>query len=161
METNTDNHLHMAGKSREAHFCFMIAPVARCLSMMLECNYLLREDKQLMECHQQKLHLQHTMIAAYQAGHCWAQATTASIELPSPNEWGLNKNTDGGGMGSSLDNSTRGYTSLQRTDTMWLQERQQRTLQSDRKLLSSALHFNLLQSVVNYVVTDFNSCNAN
>ena len=69
------------------------------------------------------------MIAAYQAGHCWAQATTASIELPSPNEWGLNKNTDGGGMGSSLDNSTRGYTSLQRTDTMWLQERLQRMLQ--------------------------------
>ena len=33
--------------------------------------------------------------SAYQAGHCWAQATTASIELPSPSEWGLNKNTDG------------------------------------------------------------------
>ena len=65
--------------------------------MMLECcsNYLLRENKQLMECHQQKLHLQHTMRAAYQAGHCWAQATIASIELPSPSEWGLNKNTDG------------------------------------------------------------------
>ena len=64
--------------------------------MMLECcsNYLLRENKQLMECHQQKLHLQH-MRAAYQDGHCWAQATIASIELPSPSEWGLNKNTDG------------------------------------------------------------------
>ena len=50
-----------------------------------------QREKQLMECQQQKLHLQHTMRAAYQA----AQATIASIELPSPSEWGLNKNTDG------------------------------------------------------------------
>ena len=39
--------------------------------------------------------VQHTMRAAYQAGHCWAQAMVASPELPSPSEWGWNKTTDG------------------------------------------------------------------
>ena len=51
----------------------MIAPVARCLSMMLEYSYLLREDEQLMhECHQQKLHLYNILreLHTYQAGHC-------------------------------------------------------------------------------------------
>ena len=59
-----------------------------------------------------------------------------------PSEWGWNKSTDGGCMGSSLDNSTRGYTSLQRTDMMWLQERLQRMLQVSESY--SQVHCTLL-----------------
>ena len=58
---------------RGSWFCFMIAPVARCLSMMLEYSYLLREDNQLMhECHQQKLHFYNILreLHTYQADHC-------------------------------------------------------------------------------------------
>ena len=81
-KTNTDNHW----KWRGSWFCFMIAPVVRCLSMMLECNYLLREDKQLMhECQQQKLHLYNIMRAAHvpswsllhigSSNNCFSRAT--------------------------------------------------------------------------------------
>ena len=103
------------------------------LSMMLECNYLLREDEQLMhECHQQKLHLYNIYKSCTpswsllgSSKNCFSRATIMHV----PSEWGWNKSTDGEYMGSSLDNSTRGYTSLQRTDMMWLQKRLQRTLQ--------------------------------
>ena len=40
--------------------------------------------------------LQHTKRAAYQAGHCWAQTMIAIPELPSPGEWGWNRNENGG-----------------------------------------------------------------
>lgn len=40
--------------------------------------------------------IQHTKRAAYQAGHCWAQMMTPAPELPSPREWGWNKNPSGG-----------------------------------------------------------------
>ena len=44
----------------------------------------------------QAVFLQHTKRAAYQAGHCWAQTMIATPELPSPSEWGWNKNENGG-----------------------------------------------------------------
>ena len=40
--------------------------------------------------------LQHTKRAAYQAGHCLAQTMIATPELPSPSEWGWNRNENGG-----------------------------------------------------------------
>ena len=40
--------------------------------------------------------IQHTKTAAYQAGHCWAQMMIPVTELPSPHEWGWNKNPSGG-----------------------------------------------------------------
>ena len=36
--------------------------------------------------------LQHTKQAAHQACHCWAQTMIATPELPSPSEWGWNRN---------------------------------------------------------------------
>ena len=44
----------------------------------------------------QAVFLQHTKRAAYQAGHCWAQTMIATPELPSPSEWGWNRNENGG-----------------------------------------------------------------
>ena len=135
---------------RGSRICFMIASAARCLSMMLECNYLLREDKQLMhECHQQKLHLCNIIITRVAYVPSWSllhglkqQYLLLQSYHHVPSEWGWNKSTDGGCMGSSLDNSTRGYTSLQRTDMMWLQERLQRMLQVSESY--SQVHCTLL-----------------
>ena len=32
--------------------------------------------------------IQHTKRAVYQVGHCWSQAMSAKLQLPSPNDWG-------------------------------------------------------------------------
>ena len=40
--------------------------------------------------------IQHTKRTAYQAGHSWAQTMIATPELPSPSEWGWNRNENGG-----------------------------------------------------------------
>ena len=44
----------------------------------------------------QAVFLQHTKRAAHQAGHCWVQTMIATPELPSPSEWGWNRNENGG-----------------------------------------------------------------
>ena len=44
----------------------------------------------------QAVRLLHTKRAAYQAGHCWTQTMIATPELPSPSEWGWNRNENGG-----------------------------------------------------------------
>ena len=47
--------------------------------------------------------------ATYQAGHCWAQMTTAVQNLPSPNDWaGTRKLREAGKQGEQL------YRKLQR-----------------------------------------------
>ena len=132
VKTNTDNqttiHTWLERVERFIVLLYMIAPVARCLSMKLECNYLLREDKQLMKCHQQKLHLQHIRESCLPSWSLLGSSNNCFSRV-AMTKW-LNKNTDGGGMGSPLDNSTRGYTSLQRNNTMWLQERLKRMLKA-------------------------------
>lgn len=40
--------------------------------------------------------IEHIKRAAYQAGHCWAQAMIATPELPSPSEWGWKVKDEGG-----------------------------------------------------------------
>ena len=32
--------------------------------------------------------IQHVLRAVYQAGHCWGQALTDAVDLPSPDKWG-------------------------------------------------------------------------
>ncbi len=39
---------------------------------------------------------QHTKRAAYHARYCWAQMMVAAHELPSPGDWGWNRNEAGG-----------------------------------------------------------------
>ena len=69
----------------------MIAPVARCLSMMLEYSYLLREDEQLMhECHQQKLHL-YNILRELHTYHGLKQQLLLRSYHHIPSEWGWNK----------------------------------------------------------------------
>ena len=51
----------------------------------------------------------HIKRATYQAGHCWAQMTTAVQNLPSPNDWaGTRKLREAGKQGEQL------YRKLQR-----------------------------------------------
>ena len=40
--------------------------------------------------------IQHNKMAAYQAGHYWAQMMIAAPEVPSLSEWGWNKKAEGG-----------------------------------------------------------------
>ena len=67
------------------------------VSMKLGSSYLHRKVEQLMDSPPtQAALILHIKRATYQAGHCWAQMTTAVQNLPSPNDWGWNKKVEGG-----------------------------------------------------------------
>ena len=127
----------------------MIAPVVRCLSMMLECNYLLREDEQLMhKCHQQNLHLYNITRAAHvpswsllhigSSNNCFSRATImhqvngVGTRVLMGDAWEVHWTT--------LPEATQACREL--IYMMLLQERLQRTLQMSESC--SRVHCTLL-----------------
>ena len=57
--------------------------------------------------------IQHVKRAAYQAGHCWAQATIVTPELSSPSECGWKKNANGWGIcWTTLPEASKTYQEL-------------------------------------------------
>ena len=60
------------------------------LSMLQGLNSSITKLETLTICPQQTL-FQHTLRAAYQAGHVWGQALVTCPDLPEPSQWGWMK----------------------------------------------------------------------
>ena len=72
--------------------------------------------------------VEHIKRAAYQAGHCWAQAMIAAPELPFPSEWGW-KVKDGGGWEASWTTLPQATQTCRELIRCGCKKRMQRTLQ--------------------------------
>ncbi|KAK2173829.1 hypothetical protein NP493_848g03083 [Ridgeia piscesae] len=98
-----------------------LCPLERLLVLLYDCTssqeFVNKARKQFTQKSRaivlgQAVLIQHTKRAAHQAGHCWAKTMITSSELPSPSEWGWNRNVNDGW--TTLSESTQASCELLR-----------------------------------------------